>query len=117
MRHESNVVRISQHANARCRQRGLTLAAVALVMEFGEGVDDGYLMTAKVMRSACKALSIQRRRKDIQKLDHLRDVAVIDVDDTILTVYRADKKRIRRLRAGHIQTKADRPGKSQGETS
>lgn len=104
MQYQSNV-QISQHANARCRQRGLTSASLALVMEFGEGVDDGYVMTAKVMRAARKALSIQRRRKEIQQLDHLRDVAVIDVDNTILTVYRADKKRIRRLKAGHIQTR------------
>ena len=71
-------------------------------MEFGEVMEDGYVMTTKVLGSARKALKAQKRKRECQQLDHLRDVAVIQLDETIVTVYRADKKRLRRLRSGHI---------------
>ena len=94
---------VSQHARARCRQRGLTAEDVALVMEFGESVDDGYVMTRKVLQSAQTELHMQNRKRQIQLLDHLKGIAVIEAGHQIITAYRADKKRIRRLRKGPVK--------------
>jgi hypothetical protein len=96
-------ISLSKHAGDRCRQRGLTNSALQLVVEFGEGVDDGYVMTKKAIAKARKALKAEFRSGDIQKLDHLRNVAVIDLEATVLTVYRADRKRIGRLRKGPLK--------------
>jgi len=42
-------------------------------------------------------------KKMIQRLDHIQGSALIEQGGTVVTTYRADKKRIRRLRAGHVQ--------------
>ena len=114
MSNTPGAIRISNHADARCRQRGLTSEAIALVMEFGELVDDGFVRSSKVLGPARKALQAQKRVRESQQLDHLRNVAVIDMDNTLVTVYRADKTRLRRLRRGHILTQCEKQGRTLG---
>ena len=104
MLRSQNTPHFSKHAEARFRQRGLTSEAVALVMEFGESVDDGFVMTKKVLGTARRELKAQQRAKEGQQLDHLYNIVVINLNDVILTAYRADKKRLRRLRIGHVLT-------------
>ncbi len=97
-------VRMSYHAIRRASQRGLKLIDISLVLDFGEQVEDGFLMSDKAIADARKVLKTQNRNKEQQRLDHLRDVVVVEENNTIVTTYRADKKRRGRLRAGHIAT-------------
>ena len=49
----ANDVGISRHAFKRANQRGIQLKGLHLVLEFGEPVDDGYLMTHGAINEAC----------------------------------------------------------------
>ncbi len=97
-------VRMSYHASQRASQRGLKLYDISLVMEFGELVDDGYLMSDKAIARAREALKHNGCDKEMQRLDHLAGIVVVEEGNTIVTAYRADKKRMRRLRSGRIKT-------------
>lgn len=99
----ANDVAISKHAFKRSEQRGLQLKGLQLVLEFGEAVDDGFLMTQCAASDALQELRQQSRKKDIQHIGRLANVAVIVEKGVVVTAYRADKKRIRRLRAGHVE--------------
>lgn len=99
----ANDVSISRHAFKRSEQRGLQLKGLNLVMEFGEEVDDGFVMTQNAFSYALNTLRKEKRKKDIQHLGRLNNVAVIIEGDVIITAYRADKKRLRRLKSGHIE--------------
>jgi hypothetical protein len=98
----ANDVAVSKHAFKRSNQRGLQLKGLNLVLEFGESVDDGFVMTQSALKQAAKILQQQKRRQDIQRLGHLSNVVVILEGGVMATTYRADKKRIQRLRAGHV---------------
>jgi len=103
----SHQIRMSLHARQRASQRGLTIADLNLVMEFGEWVADGFLMSEKARNKARETLKKQggsAMHKALQRLDHLRNVVVIEEAGTMITIYRADKKRINRLRSGHVKT-------------
>ena len=97
-------VHMSYHAIQRAAQRGLKLIDISLVMEFGELGDDGFMMSDKALSDAREALKHQNRRKEQQRLDHLRDVVVVEEGNTIVTTYRCDKKRRARLRSGPVKT-------------
>ena len=86
---------LSFHAAARQRQRGVSNTDIELVMRYGEAVDDGFVLSDR-------ALAIARRdiKRILQRLDHLAGIAVIEGAGTLITTYRADSKRLRRLRAG-----------------
>lgn len=99
----ANDVEISKHAFKRSNQRGLQLKGLNLVLEFGEPVDDGFIMTQSALKRASKILRQQKRRQAIQHLGHLSNVVVILEGGVMVTTYRADKKRIQRLRAGHVE--------------
>lgn len=88
-------VDMTRHANARIRQRGLTEHDVNLIRAVGETVEDGFLMTNRAID-----LQVQALRRQIARMERLRGVAVIEDGNTIITVYRADRKRVRRLLAG-----------------
>jgi hypothetical protein len=99
----ANDVAMSQHAFKRSNQRGIQLKGLDLVLEFGEPVDDGYLMTHCAISEALLDLRHQGRKSDIQHLSRLANIAIIVECGVMLTAYRADKKRVRRLRAGHVE--------------
>lgn len=86
---------LSQHAAARQRQRGVTTRDLELVMRYGEAVDDGFVLSERALELARAEL-----KKTLQRLDHLAGVAVIEQGGTLVTTYRADARRLRRLRAG-----------------
>lgn len=99
----ANDVGISRHAFKRTNQRGIQLKGLHLVLEFGEPVDDGYLMTHGALNEAYRELGQQGRKKDIQHLARLSNIAAIVEQGVVVTAYRADKKRARRLMAGHVE--------------
>ena len=95
---------LTLHATQRVNQRGISSRGLQLVQEFGEWVEDGFVMTARAMKDARAQLKAQGRFDDLQRLDHLRNVALVESSGTLVTVFRADAKRVRRLRAGHVRT-------------
>lgn len=103
----SHHIRLTLHARQRASQRGLTFADLDLVMAFGELVEDGYLMSEKARNRARKALKKQGGSamcSALQRLDHLRNVMVVEEGGMMITTYRADKKRMHRLRSGRVKT-------------
>ncbi len=88
----------SRHARQRQQQRGFQQLDLMLLQAFGEEVDDGILMSGQAINEARHTL-----KQMIQRLDHLNGTTIIEEGGTVITTYRADKKRIRRLRAGHVK--------------
>jgi len=86
---------LSKHAAARIRQRGITERDVNLIRAVGESVEDGVLMTNRAID-----LQVQALRREMIRLERLRGIALIECDNKIITVYRADKKRMHRLLCG-----------------
>jgi hypothetical protein len=92
---------LSVHAQARMHQRSVKFGDLELVRAFGEQVPDGYLISDKAIEQCKHTL-----RAQIQQLERLRGLAIIEISQRVITVYRADKKRIKRLRSD--LTKASR---------
>lgn len=91
-----SAVRFSRHAAARIRQRGLTESDVDLIRKTGEFVDDGYVMTNRAVERRLHEL-----QREINRIERLRGVALIEGETQVITVYRADSERIRKLFAKH----------------
>lgn len=101
-RHEQQVtgkvLEWSRHARGRQQQRGFQELDALLIQTFGEEVEDGFVLTGQSVNEARHSL-----KKMLQRLDHLAGSTLIEGGGTVITTYRADKKRIRRLRAGHVE--------------
>jgi hypothetical protein len=89
----------SYHAQQRQQQRGFQPLDAILLQAFGEPVEDGYLMSGKSVSEARRLLKTM-----IQRLNHINGNVLIETSGTVITTFRADKKRIRRLREGHVKT-------------
>lgn len=98
MNHDDSMARITRHAEMRIRQRGIAPGALDILRQFGETVDDGFVLTDHAIDEGRRAL-----RAQIELLEKLRGIALIEVGGAVVTLYRADRKRVRRLRAGNIQ--------------
>lgn len=85
---------LSAHAQVRMHQRGVKLGDLELVRALGEQVSDGYLISDKAIEQGRLIL-----RAQMQQLERLRGLALIEITGCVVTVYRADKKRIKRLRS------------------
>jgi len=84
--------RISFHARQRLRQRGLREADLDRMRTSGEEFSDGYLMSNRAISERVASL-----KGEIQRLERLKGVTLIEEDNTLVTVYRADRKRCRRI--------------------
>jgi len=84
---------LTMHASVRLKQRGLASDDISLIVEHGEDVGDGFLMTDKAINNRKECLT-----REMQRLEKLRGVAVIEDQGVIVTAYRADKRRIKKLR-------------------
>lgn len=93
---------LSIHAAARIRQRGLKEDDLALIRQAGEAVADGFLMSNKAIDTRKRLLM-----REIECLERLRGVALIESTSCVVTIYRTDKKRTRRLRHGAINVRLD----------
>ena len=83
---------LSLHADRRIRQRGIRKQDVALVVEFGMAVQDGY-----VLRGRDAARAIGELKRTIARLERLAGTFVAVREDTVLSVYRPGKHRRRKL--------------------
>lgn len=84
--------KISHHANARMRQRGYKNDDLRLIRSYGSPVNDGYFLLRKDVRSARTDAG-----RDYQRLERLAGTALIELEGTIVTIYRADKYRRKKL--------------------
>jgi hypothetical protein len=89
---------LSFHAQGRLRQRGIKNGDLEVVRSFGEPVADGYLMSDKAIEHRKHEL-----QRQLQQLERLRGLALIEASDCVVTIYRADNNRVKRLRAGPIK--------------
>lgn len=89
------VFELSHHAVERQQQRGISCRDIELVLHYGEAVDDGFVLSDRALARARREI-----KRVLQRLDHLAGVAVIEEGGTLVTTYRADARRLRRLRAG-----------------
>ncbi len=80
--------KLTHHAEVRMSQRGYSTHDLDLVRLFGTPVQDGYLLT----RADVEALA-----KDLQRLERIEGTLLVEQDGTTVTVYRAGKKRRRRV--------------------
>lgn len=90
-------ITLTAHAGARMRQRGFKEQDLNLIREVGERVEDGYLMSNRAVEARIHAL-----RRQIIRLEHLRGAPLIEADSVVVTVYRPDKDRVRRLREDKV---------------
>jgi hypothetical protein len=74
------------------RQRGLREGEVELVLHHGTRTRDGVMLTN---RDADAAIAVHRRA--IAQLDRLRGTAVFLAGETVLSVYRPDRRKARRM--------------------
>lgn len=81
-------LRLTDHAEARMRQRGFRKADVDLVLRVATRVsDDAFFLTDKDA-----AREIERRRREIQQLERLRGSKLIVEGGSLITLYHADPK-------------------------
>jgi len=97
-------LKLSQHALARVRQRGLLEEDVRVIVETGTAVDDDslYLLDQDVERE------ISKRKAEITALERLRGCRVVVIGETVVTVYRPSRRTEKQLLRGqHRHTRVN----------
>lgn len=88
-----NALSLSNHAEARMRQRGLRLSDLQLILRCASEIgEDIYFLSRKDAER-----EIRQRKREIQALERLRGQKVVVEDDTIVTCYRSRRKDQKRL--------------------
>lgn len=91
-RDQASKPKASKHIKKRVRQRGLCEKDFDVISQAGEEFQDGYLMSTRAVSER-----IGRLKAEIQRLERLRGIVLIEQEDTFVTVYRADRKRCKRI--------------------
>jgi hypothetical protein len=87
---------LTQHAQARIRQRGLRESDLALIVAAGTPVDgDSLLLLAQDVER-----EIRRRKQEIGTLERLRGCRIVLAGEAVVTVYRPSRKTEKRLLRG-----------------
>jgi len=84
--------RKSKHAQARARQRGYRDSDIDFVIKHGTNVDDGSFLTDGDVHKA-----IEKRKQEIQQFSRLKGTVVILQENVVVTVYRPDTRRAKKL--------------------
>ena len=85
-------IALTSHAEKRLQQRGMRIADVKLIMQYGTEVADGYLLRRKDVAKAMSNL-----KKVMTRLEHLEGRVVIEEDQHVITAYKTCRKKQRRL--------------------
>jgi hypothetical protein len=95
---------LTQHAQARIRQRGLRESDIPMIIAAGTAVDaDSLLLLAQDVDR-----EIRRRKQEIGALERLRGCRVVIAGDQVVTVYRPSRQTEKRLlRGDHRYTGGD----------
>lgn len=93
-------VELSKHAAERVRQRGYRERDIDLVLEHGQPVPNGVLLTARDVARAEAEL-----KRKLARLERLKGTFIAVKGETVLSVYRPGK--VRRVRAGMRRARCD----------
>lgn len=96
--HNEGMPRTSRHALRRIRQRGLRETDLDRLERHGEEFDDGYLMSNRRIDQC-----ITQLKSEIQRLERLKGVVLIEQDNTLVTVYRSNRRRQRQILSGRVR--------------
>ncbi len=85
--------KFSRHGRARARQRGMRESDIALLIECGTPVGEEcvFLRQRDVQRE------IAKRKREIQRLEHLSGRKVVLARDLVITAYKATREHEKRL--------------------
>jgi hypothetical protein len=92
---ENRVTQVSFHAQQRLRQRGFRESDLDRMRRYWEVFDDGFLMSNRSIDEHIKEL-----KSEIQHLERLKNTVLIEQDNTVVTVYRSDRRRRRQILRG-----------------
>jgi hypothetical protein len=97
-------ITLTQHAEARARQRGIRESDIPVIVAAGTPIDDDslFLLAQDVDRE------IRKRKREITALERLRGCRVVIAGDAVVTVYRPSRKTEKRLMRGEHRHRADR---------
>lgn len=85
-------VNLTRHAEERLRQRGYRERDLAIVLNYGTTCDEAVVLTdADVSRA------IAEKKREIRDLERLRGTALVVEGSVATTVYRPDRRRMRRF--------------------
>lgn len=88
-----NALALSNHAEARMRQRGVRISDLELILgcasEIGEDI---YFLSRKDADR-----EIRRRKHEIQALQRLQGQKIVVADDTVVTCYRSRRRDQKRM--------------------
>jgi len=87
-------VRRSQHVDQRLRQRGYRERDIDLVRRFGQPVADGVVLLQRDVDRVCR-----KTKRLVRDLERLAGTAVIEPGDTVLSMYRPSKSKLRHMLA------------------
>jgi hypothetical protein len=91
-----NELHLTNHAEARVRQRGIRESDIPVIVAAGTPVDDDsvFLLARDVDRE------IQQRKREICALERLRGCRVVIDGQTVVTIYRPSNKTEKKLLRG-----------------
>ena len=84
----NNRVRISGPTVKRVYREGLKLTDLALVLQYGERLVEGYYLSDKALNQALKNLSDTMYPEVRERLKQLRNLVVVEIMGTVLAIYR-----------------------------
>lgn len=83
---------VSKHAVERFAQRGFMLDDAEIIMQLGTEVEDGFLVCDR----ECRKME-EQARAFLRRLDRLRGARLVVEGSTVVTVYRAGKRKQKEL--------------------
>lgn len=87
-----NNLELTNHANERLSQRGMTLADAVMIVDFGTEVDGGFIFLEK----NCDALECELRAT-LRKVRRLRGKRVVLKGTNLVTAFHATNRTMRKL--------------------
>tara|TARA_R110000765_G_scaffold115007_1_gene207930 strand:+ start:486 stop:749 length:264 start_codon:yes stop_codon:yes gene_type:complete len=85
------MIPLSQHADTRCRQRGIRKTDVQFIYEHGTQHGDMMLLSAEDIRRL-----IHDARDTIARAERLREKAIIVANAQVITVFQRDGRRVQK---------------------
>lgn len=91
----SNTLKKTRHVEERAQQRGFRDGDLELIARLGTATEDGVVLRR---RDVDQVRAVTRRL--LSDLERLQGAAVIVQEDAIVSVYRPDRKKMRRMLRG-----------------
>lgn len=92
------MIAYTKHGMERMNQRGVTSEMIDLVLEYGEYIQDKVILNRKIIRGLINRVAKNLKSKLIKLLDKGGLVVVLSDDNTLITTYNCNKKKLFRRR-------------------